>query len=83
MSEPLKKCSACKNEIPVGKYFELHGKQLDTFYKIGDYCSPCWTKEETRYEIEIKNGRLKVIEAERERERAKSVWKVWQEPPKW
>jgi len=41
MSEPLKKCSACKNEIPVGKYFELHGKQLDTFYKIGDYCSPC------------------------------------------
>ncbi|KLL04535.1 MAG: hypothetical protein MRERV_19c018 [Mycoplasmataceae bacterium RV_VA103A] len=57
------------NEIPVGKYYELHGKQLDTFYKMGDYCSPCWDKEKTQYEIEIKNGMLKVAERERERER--------------
>ncbi|CAG8514497.1 7816_t:CDS:2, partial [Racocetra fulgida] len=43
----------------IGKYYELHGKQLDTFYKIKDYCSPCWDKEKTWYEIEIKNGNFK------------------------
>ena len=77
MPEPIQKCFNCKNEIPVGKYFELHIKQPDAFYKYGDYCSPCWDKEKVCYEIEIKNGNFKVIEAERERERererAKSV----------
>ena len=59
------KCTSCQTEIPVGKYYELY-KEKD---KIGDYCSPCWTKEQIGYEDQIKKGLLKVIEAERERER--------------
>ncbi|RIA80924.1 hypothetical protein C1645_744904 [Glomus cerebriforme] len=35
---------------------------------MGDYCSPCWDKEKTRYEVEIKNGNFKIKEVERERE---------------
>ena len=58
-------CRNCKQEIPVGKYYELY-KEND---KIGDYCSPCWTKEQVKYEPHIKKGLLKVIERERERER--------------
>ena len=73
---PELKCFSCKNEIPVGKYYELHIKQLDAFYKYGDYCSPCWDKEKTRYETEIKNGNFKVMEAEREREREQNQSQV-------
>lgn len=66
MSKEIK-CLNCKNEIPVGKYYELY-KEND---KVGDYCSPCWTKESPKHEPLIKKGLLKVIE--RERERAK-LW---------
>jgi hypothetical protein len=65
MSKPILKCFSCKNEIPIGKYYQLHKDQN----KIGDYCSPCWTKEQVKYEVEIKKGLLKVVETERERER--------------
>jgi len=64
MAEPILKCFSCKNEIPVGKYYELHNDKG----KVGDYCSPCWTKEQTKYEPDIKKGLLKVVETERERE---------------
>jgi len=70
MSEPILKCSTCKNEIPVGKYYELHGYGD----KMGSYCSPCWDKEKARYEVEIKNGVFKVTERERERERESKIF---------
>ena len=82
MSGSIPKCSTCKNEIPVGKYYELHVKQPDAFYKYGDYCSPCWDKERFGFEIEIKKGNFKVIEAEREREREqKEVSWLWKTCP--
>jgi len=68
MSEPIPKCSTCKNEIPVGKYYQLHNEKN----KMGDYCSPCWNKEQSSYKFEIENGKFKVIEAERERERERA-----------
>ena len=131
MSEPILKCFACKNEIPVGKYYKLYKQQeqveklqteiaqleqeilferisqhdydpvssakvrkldkekcqkeaelqillkKDYKDKVGDYCSPCWTKEQIGYEDQIKKGLLKVVEAERERERERAeLWNM-------
>jgi len=76
MSEPIPKCSSCKNEIPVGKYYEIQEKGGKIYE---NYCSPCWTKK-PMYQHEIKNGMLILVEAERERERererAKPLWEM-------
>ena len=65
MSKTIPKCADCKNEIPVGKYYEVQEKGGKIYE---NYCSPCWTKA-PKYQHEIKNGMLKVVEAEREREK--------------
>lgn len=63
MSNPIN-CTSCKQEIPVGKYYELwEGKGGN---KEGDYCPPCWKEAGEKYEPLIKEGMFKLVERERE-----------------
>ena len=55
------KCTGCKNEIPVGKYYELYKEDI----KVEVFCSPCWGKEQVKYEDDIKKELLSLTKRER------------------